>query len=198
MPLQVAELESIQQKNQDLGEALKKIITHINNLEKAVHTTGAGIAPAPSQIAQLTISAGSDGSVNYAINDPSVIGITVPLPIRYFIEWSTDPNFNPSNAQVQSWQVNAVRGSKIFVGAGSYYFRSYSQFDGSNPSPPTAFGGTTPTLVNVTNSNGAVPPAPLPPQGTGSGAPGIPASGMGNNPRYPINPVPRDPLPDQP
>ena len=91
--------------------------------------------------------------------------------IRYFTEVATDPSF--TRPLVIDHGASRTRhpitlptkddsGSTV-----KYYFRSYSQYPGSDPSPPQVYGGASPTAVTMA---GSTQMTLLPSMGSGTGA----------------------------
>jgi hypothetical protein len=186
MALQLPELDGITAKDQVLGTAIQKIVTAHNALASALGTSSSGVFPAPAQIAQLAVTSNTAGLFNIAITDNSILSQKIPVPIQYFVEYSTDPNFaNPPAIVVP---LGPSRNKEdLFLGNRTLYFRANSQYFGSNPSPYTVHGGATPVAV----VGGGAAAAGQPPQGSGSNPPGLPGGGFGTNPRFPTLAIPR-------
>ena len=165
--LTVPEIESARQIDARLYEALKKIIAGINALGVRIGVDPHGTIAAPPAPADISVSA-ADGIFDIAVKDPSS-----PMHgINYFLESATNAAFlNPT-----VYDLGATRNARIQLGNQALYWRTYSQYLGSNPSPPTTFGGPAPTAVTGGGPNG---PAPNPPQGSGANPAGSGGGGFG-------------------
>ena len=179
MALQLPELDAITAKDQVLGDAIRKIITAHNALAGALGTSSSGVYPAPAQVSQVVVTSNGAGLFNVAITDNHLLSQKVPVPINYFAEYSTDPNFaNPPGIVVP---LGPSRNKEdLFLGNRTLYWRANSAYFGSNPSPYTYHGGATPVAV----IGGGAAANPQPPQGSGSNPPGLPGGGFGSNPRF--------------
>ena len=165
--LQIPEIESARQIDPRLYESLKKIIGAINALGARTGVDPHGTIATPTAPASISVSA-ADGIFDIAIADTS----NPTHGINYFLESATNPAFlNPT-----VYDLGATRNARIQLGNQTLYWRAYSQYLGSNPSPPAVFGGTTPTAVSGGGPNG---PAANPPQGSGANSPGSGGGGFG-------------------
>jgi len=178
MPPRVQQVTGIRIKHPELGEALETIVEHITASDKLSGVDGSGQVAAPTAPSQLQVSAGTDGSVEFAITDDAVVvqqggGPSQPSPICYFIEFSTDKNF--TNPLPLTHQAGAIRNGRIFVGQQAWYFRCYSQYPGSNPSAFSNVAGP----IQVTLLPRGQPPTSLPRKGTGSSLMGRAGAGFG-------------------
>lgn len=180
MALQLPELDGITAKDQILGTAIQKIVTAHNALASSLGASSSGVYPAPSQVQQLSVISNGAGLFNVSITDNSILGKAIPVPISYFVEYSTDPNFaNPPGIVVP---MGPSRNKEdLFLGSRTLYFRANSSYFVSNPSPYTYHGGATPAAV----VGGGAAATGQPPQGSGSNPPGLPGGGFGTNPRFP-------------
>jgi hypothetical protein len=176
MPLNVPQIANIQDKN--LADALQKIVNAHNQLLQGIRVDSSGLSPAPKQVAAVSVLGGT-GEVDIAITDNSVVGSGVVLPITYWVEYSTDPNF--ADPPPYQYPVLGARNFRLKVPPLHLYFRVYSQYFGSHPSTPAVFGGATPTSVNCTTG---ASPAQQTPQGSGSSPAGRPGTGYGLLARY--------------
>jgi hypothetical protein len=115
--------------------------------QMGVQPTGKIQPPAPVQ--NLTVVA-NNGTVHAVITHNS----PVQKNIKYFVEASAN---DPSFAQPHVFDLGTSRslftalpGKDTSGTPINYFFRSYAQYHGSDPSPHTNFGGKfTPTQVNV-------------------------------------------------
>lgn len=165
--LQIPEIESARQIDPRLYESLKKIVAAINALGTRTGVDPHGTIDTPAAPASISVTA-ADGIFDVAVKDPSQ-----PMHgINYFLESATNPAFlNPT-----VYDLGATRNARIQLGNQTLYWRTYSQYLGSNPSPPTTFGGAAPTAVTGGGPNG---PAPNPPQGSGANPAGSGGGGFG-------------------
>jgi hypothetical protein len=181
MAFSLPELETITSKDQVLGEALKKIVSAHNSLAQSLGSSSNGVFPAPAQIGAVSVTSNGAGLFNVAITDQSLLSIKTPVPISYFVEYSTDPNFANPPAIVVPMGPSRNK-EDLFLGNRTLYFRVNSQYLNSNPSPYTYHGGSTPIAV----VGGGAATTGQPPQGSGSHPPGLPGGGYGSNPRFPL------------
>jgi hypothetical protein len=179
MALQLPELDAITAKDQVLGDAISKIVRAHNSLATSLGASSSGVYPAPAQISQLIVTSNGAGLFNAAITDNHLLSQKVPVPINYFVEYSTDRNFaNPPAIVVP---LGPSRNKEdLFLGNRTLYFRANSSFFVSNPSPYTYHGGAKPAAV----IGGGAAANPQPPQGSGSNPPGLPGGGFGTNPIF--------------
>jgi len=169
-------LNAIRLKDADLGLLFDRLINYVNNSALHGQVDGSGKIQPPPPINGLNVSAG-DGLVHVTHDHFSVVNKN----IHYFTEWSVDAGL--------TWHVEhhgASREKTIPLAATNktgapvswnYIFRGYAQYPGSDPSPPTYYGGkNSPTVVNVT---GATRLDILPAVGSGTGAPNGQQGGVG-------------------
>lgn len=175
--LNVPQIASMKDKN--LADALQRIVDHINLGSRALRFDPQGTFPAPKQVASVNVVGGT-GAADIAITDNSIVGSGEVEPIAYWLEYSTDPNFiNPPPYQVH---LGAARNAHLKVPVAKLYFRVYSQYFGSLPSPPVVFGGTgAATQVDCTAGTIAVLQTA---QGSGSNTPTRPGGGYGIKARF--------------
>ena len=174
--LNVPQIANIQDQN--VKDALQKIVDHVNRASVALRFDPSGLYPAPAQVAGLSVLGGT-GEADVEITDNSVVGSGTITPITYWVEYSTDPNFaDPAPYQVS---LGAARNARLKVPAAHLYFRAYSQYQGSHPSTPTVFGGGTAAAVDCTTG---ASPAMQAAQGSGSSPAGRPGTGYGLNARF--------------
>ncbi len=167
--LQVPEIESARRIDPRLYEALKKIIGAINALGMRTGVDPHGTIATPPAPASISVSA-ADGIFDIAVVDSSG-----PMHgINYFVESATNPGFLSPTV----YDLGATRNARIQLGNQTLYWRAYSQYLGSNPSPPVVYGGKTPIAVT---GGGVTGPTPNPPQGSGANPPG---SGGGRFGKY--------------
>ena len=150
-----------------LSEALRILEEGVNNLGKHIQVDPAGTMPAPSVPQSLTVKTNGTGLVHAVVSDSNAINKN----IHYFLEYSTDPN-------AAQWHIKPLGPSRSMEpitlpamddngNPQSFYFRAYSQYQGSNPSKPIYFGGSTPTAVNP---GGSQQLTLIPSTGSGTGS----------------------------
>ena len=143
------EVENIWPK---LGVLLRsKLIPAINQLGSAQGVAPVGETSPPSSPQAVSVAtAGEIMHVSISDNQP------VSRNVRYFTEVANNPAFS----QPIVIDHGASRTSHPFPlptmdGSGNkqnWYVRSYSQYQGSQPSKPVVYGGTQPIAVNMTGS----------------------------------------------
>src|SRR5271156_5694019 len=152
--LTVAQLAPIKDRDPYLYETLTKIVAAVNATSQSAGVDSSTPSPAPSPIASVMVQA-SNGWFDISITDPS--------PSRpglfYFAESDTAPSFNTPRV----YFMGASRNLYTQLGNQTLYWRAYSQYVGSLPSAPVAFGSP-PTAVAGGGSTG---PTPLPSTGSG-------------------------------
>jgi hypothetical protein len=135
--LQLPQLKHLESGDPRLYDALNSIVTAVNNLGRGVGVDPAGATPAPTPVAALSVTA-ADGIFDVAITDNS----TLVRGISYFVESDTTPGFT----QPHVYSLGPSRNTRLSLGNLTLYWRAYSQYLGSAPSPPVAFGNP-PTAV---------------------------------------------------
>jgi hypothetical protein len=170
-------LNEIRNKDAHLGKLLEQLIDGLNGVANHVGVDPTGKVKPPDPHQALNIAAGSD-HVHVTITDNS----KVKKNVNYFVEWSAnDPAFanphvealGPSRGKVLPLPAKDGGGVPI-----QYYFKSYSQYPGSDPQSRHTFFGPkfAPTPVTLT---GASTLALLPSAGSGTGKPDGSQSGSG-------------------
>lgn len=160
-------LKQIKNKDAFLGNYLESMFDSVNVALNHIGIDFRGKTQPPPPIAGLNVVAGSD-HVHVTINDSSVIKKNV----QYFVEWSAgDPSFSQPHVEDLGASRGRVLALPAKTGAGgtqTYYFRSYSQYAGSNPQSKKAYYGSlaAPTAVTLTGSSTL---NLLPSQGSGTG-----------------------------
>src|SRR5712664_3489287 len=145
---EIEELRSIQVFCQYLTEALRKTHEGINNLRQRIAVSPTATNQPPPTIQQLQVKTNGTGLVHAVITDNNAI----QKNLHYFVEYDTDPSFK----QPHVVHLGASRAmppvtlpSKDDNGnAQKFFFRAYSQYQGSHPGQVVHFGGDTPTPVD--------------------------------------------------
>lgn len=153
--LTISQLAPIRDRDPYLYETLTKIVSAVNATGQSAGVDSSTPAPAPSAIASITVQA-SNGWFDVSIADPS----DMRPGLFYFAESDTTPAF----AAPRVYFLGASRNLYVQLGNQTLYWRAYSQYVGSQPSAPIAFG--TPPIAVV--GGGASGPAPLPSAGSGT------------------------------
>jgi hypothetical protein len=153
--LTVAQLAPIKDRDPYLYETLTKIVTSVNATSQRAGVDPSVSAPAPSQIAAISVQA-SSGWFDISINDPS----DSRPGLFYFAESDVTAAFSAPRV----YFMGASRNLYVQLGNQTLYWRGFSQYIGSLTSAPVAFGSPPTAVVG----GGASGPAPQP--STGSGA----------------------------
>ncbi len=166
--LNIAQLAPIKDRDPYLYESLTKIVSAVNALGNKAGLDAQAPAAAPARIASLAVQA-SNGWFDLAITDNA----DARPGLFYFAESDTTLAF----AAPRVYFLGASRNIYIQLGNQTLYWRAYSQYIGSNPSPPVAFGSPPAAVVG----GGSSGPAPLPSTGSGafSGIGGLGGNGFG-------------------
>ncbi len=153
----------IRMRDPTLADALDSIFGAAQSVASQTAASTSGVVSPPSAIAAVSVVA-ADGVFDVQIQDNS----PVIRGINYFLEYSTTPNF----AQPHVVDMGASRTYRATWGSQTLYFRAYSQYPTSNPSPTVYFGTQAKPVAVV---GGGTAPGPTPQPSTGSGT----ASGNG-------------------
>lgn len=147
-------------KDPALREALDDIASKIHAGLQQVNATPDGQTPTPPAISGINVL-GADGIFDVQLQDNN----NVARGIRYFLEYSLTPNFQ----QPTVIDMGTTRNWRGHLGNQTFYWRGFSQYPTSKPSPPLHFGG----ILNPTPVTGGGNAGPAPQPSTGSGtAPG--------------------------
>jgi hypothetical protein len=152
--LTIPQLAKIKGSDPYLYESLRQVVGAINALGRAAGVDPSGSIPPPAPVGGISVTA-ADGIFDIAITDNS----PVRRGIFYFAESDTSADFTAPRVHF----LGSSRNLRVSLGNSTLYWRAYSQYIGSLPSPPVSFGS---------------PPAPV----TGGGAAGPalqPSSGSG-------------------
>lgn len=135
-------------KDPALRTLLQQLEDSINHLSDHVGADPVGERVMPHAVQGVDVAAAGE-MVHISVNDSS----EVQRGIHYFVEADTDPNFPRPFVVHQGASRTALPVSlPTKDGSGntiSYYFRAYSQYPGSPPSPKIAYGGLEPTAVTL-------------------------------------------------
>ena len=166
--LTIAQLARLKTADPYLYESLRQIVAAVNALGRATGVDPAGSIEPPSPIGGLSVAA-ADGIFDVAITDNS----PVHRGIFYFAESDTSPSFTAPRVHF----LGCSRNLRVALGNVTLYWRAYSQYLGSLPSPPVAYGSP-PAAVTGGGSNG---PALAPSTGSGTAKAQQGGSGFGRD-----------------
>ncbi|HXN54005.1 MAG TPA: hypothetical protein VN943_18890 [Candidatus Acidoferrum sp.] len=153
--LTVAQLAPLKDRDPYLYETLTRIVAAVNATSQRAGVDPSVPAPAPSPIASVYVQA-ANGWFDISIADPS----DARPGLFYFAESDVTPAFSAPRV----YFLGASRNLYVQLGNQTLYWRAFSQYIGSLPSNPVAFG-TPPTAVT---GGGASGPAPQASQGSGA------------------------------
>lgn len=148
-----------------IKKALDDLASRISHVGVQVVAGTFGVTPAPPRISSLSVTA-ANGIYDIAIQDNN----PVQRGIEYFLEYSLTANF----AQPTVIHLGATRNERRYLGNLTLYWRGYSQYPTSPPSPVVYFGSASAPTPVV--GGGSAGPAPQPSNGSGT-APGNGLSG---------------------
>jgi hypothetical protein len=155
--LLLPQLKHIESSDPRLYDALHRIVAAVNNLGRGVGVDPAGATAAPANIAALSVTA-ANGIFDIAITDNS--------PLVRGIQYFAESDFAPGFTQPHVYALGPSRNARFALGNLTLYWRAYSQYLGSAPSTPVAFGNP-PIAVAA---GGAAGPIPQPSAGSGTAA----------------------------
>jgi hypothetical protein len=165
--LNIPQLAQIKGRDPYLYEALNQVVGAVNSLGRATGVDPSGSITAPAQIGSVSVVA-ADGIFDVAITDNSAVN----RGIFYFAESDTSANFTAPRVHF----LGSSRNLRISLGNQTLYWRAYSQYIGSQPSPPVAFGSPPTAVVGGGTASG---PALQPSSGSGTATGQQGGSGFG-------------------
>jgi hypothetical protein len=168
------QLVALKKKDPYTAEIISQLIVSINKLNNYHGIDTSGNVTAPKTVGQLVVTA-ANGVFRVTIIDKSAIS----RGINYFLEHDTNALF-PAPVTLA---LGPSRDWQGFLGSGNFFFRCYSQYPLSPPSPIIYFG-TQAVPTPVAGGGAIAGPAPLPEQGSGTN-PTLPGHGFGNTPSQP-------------
>jgi hypothetical protein len=166
--LTIPQLAKIKGTDPYLYESLRQLVAAVNALGRATGVDPSGSIATPDPIGSLAVAA-ADGIFDLAITDNSA----VHRGIFYFAESDTSPSFLAPRVHFLS----CSRNLRVALGNVTLYWRAYSQYLGSQPSPPVTFGSP-PIAVTGGGSSG---PALSASTGSGTAAAQQGGSGFGRD-----------------
>ena len=158
-----------------LGDALRRTQDAINSLAENAGVSSIGPLPAPPPLQSVSIKTAGE-LVHIALNHQAPISKS----IKYFTEVSTEPSFarpivydhgSSRTPPPISLPTKDDSGAPV-----TYYFRHYSQYHGSPPSPVLVHGGNIPVGVTL---SGVTQMTLLPSTGSGTASPAGTQGGSG-------------------
>ena len=164
--LKIGQLAQIKSDSPYVYEALTQIVNGVNSVGRATGVDPSGTIAAPEPIGSLSVTA-ADGIFDLAITDNS----SVNRGIFYFAESDTTPAFSRPYVHF----LGSSRNLRVSMGNQTLYWRAYSQYLGSQPSAPVAFGSPATAVVG----GGAAGPPPQSSSGSGTATGGNGGSGFG-------------------
>lgn len=166
--LTIPQLAKLKTADPYLYESLRQVVAAVNALGRATGVDPAGSIESPLPIGGLTVAA-ADGIFDVAITDNS----PVHRGVFYFVESDTSSSFTTPRVHF----LGCSRNLRLALGNVTLYWRAYSQYLGSLPSPPVTFGSP-PTALAGGGSNG---PALAPSAGSGTAVAQQGGSGFGRD-----------------
>jgi hypothetical protein len=141
-----------------LAETIKAVVKQVKNVAQQTNATPASqTTEPPPQVHAVSVVA-SGGVAHIQITDEN----TVYRGITYHVQYATDPGFSaPCNGPS-----GPSRDIRIPVGTQPLYYRVFSDYPTSAPSPAVYFGGAIPVAVAATGTAQPTIPAG---QGSGTG-----------------------------
>ncbi len=167
--LKIPQIAVLKGRDPYLYESLTRIVDAVNALGRGVGVDPVGSVPAPASIGGVSVVA-ANGTFDIAITDNSA----VRRGIFYFAEYDTSPDF-PRPVVVF---LGPSRNKRVTLGNLTLYWRAYSQYLGSAPSPPVTFGAPPTAVVG----GGAAGPALQASSGSGTAPGARGGSGFGTVP----------------
>jgi hypothetical protein len=165
--LSIGQLAQIKSDSPYVYEALTQIVSAVNSLRRATGVDPTGSIAAPVPIASLAVTA-ADGIFDLAITDNSAVN----RGIFYFAESDIAPSFPGPRV----YFLGSSRNLRVALGNQTLYWRAYSQYLGSDPSEPVAFGAPP---ASVSGGGTATGPAMQPSSGSGTASGNEGGSGFG-------------------
>ena len=175
MPLTIAQLAPMKDRDPYLYETLIKLVQEINVTQKQTGVAGSSALAAPPAPGAITVVA-ANGFFDVAVTDKS----SVQRGIQYFAEFDTSPNFQNAH----TLPMGPSRNAHVALGNLTTYWRAYSMYVGSETRSDYAYFGSAANPTGVAGG-GAAGPALQATQGSGTSQ--IPGYGFGG--RTPIKSV---------
>jgi hypothetical protein len=148
--LTITQLARIKGTDPYLYESLRQVVAAVNALGRATGVDPAGSIEPPSPIGGLSVVA-ADGIFDVSITDNS----PVYRGIFYFVESDTSSSFIAPRVHF----LGCSRNLRLALGNLTLYWRAYSQYLGSLPSPPVTFGSPPAAVVGGGSSGPTLAPS---------------------------------------
>lgn len=155
--LNLPQLKHVETSDPRLADSLRRIVDAVNTLGVGTGVDPAGATESPTPIASLNVIA-ANGIFDIALTDNSPI----TRGINYFVESDVTPGF----IQPHVYSLGPSRNLRVALGNLTLYWRAYSQYLGSAPSTPVAFGAPPSAVVG----GGSAGPALQSSSGSGTAA----------------------------
>lgn len=151
-----------------LYEAFYDLMTAVSNTSDQTNSNPNGPVPAPPQVSSVTAVALAPGLHHVQVEDNS----PVQRGVIYHFEFSLFANF-PTGTVILA-QSSPSRDALINTGAGGIFWRAYSQYPTSAPSPPVYASGAVDAggsarLVGISGAGSGTEPSVRPLGGAGFG-----------------------------
>jgi hypothetical protein len=166
--LTIPQLARLKSADPYLYESLRQIVAAVNSLGRATGVDPAGSIESPAPIGSLTVTA-ADGIFDLVITDNS----PVHRGIFYFAESDTSPSFIAPRVHF----LGCSRNLRLALGNVTLYWRAYSQYLGSLPSPPVTYGAPPKAVIG----GGSSGPDLAPSAGSGTAVAQQGGSGFGRD-----------------
>ncbi len=147
-------LTDIEQQNPKLGIFLRStVLNGINTVAKHASVAPSGDMQPPSAPGGINVKVAGE-MAHVTINDDNEIQRNV----EYQVEYADNPSFSGAHVEHLGSSRGRVLNLPTFPDPNpddpsppphNWYFRTYSQYPGSNPSPITTYGAENPTPVNM-------------------------------------------------
>jgi hypothetical protein len=144
------ELSYINIRDSYAGSLFNRVIEAVNTLSKNAGVAAVGKVSPPPPINGITVSGTAPVNGVMTVPNSEILHWTIQHTqaikkgIRYFSEVSTEPNFLAphviDHGTSRSGFLNLPTNNSSNVKQ-TYYLRSYAQYPGSDPCPPTVHGG---------------------------------------------------------
>ena len=148
--LTIPQLAKLKSRDPYLYESLRQVVAAVNALGRATGVDPGGSIEPPAPIGSLAVAA-ANGIFDLAITDNSPVN----RGIFYFAESDTSPSFTAPRV----YFLGCSRNSRLALGNLTLYWRAYSQYLGSLPSPPVTFGSPPAAVVGGGSSGPALAPS---------------------------------------
>ena len=172
--LTIPQLAKLKSRDPYLYESLRQVVAAVNALGRATGVDPGGSIEPPAPIGSLAVAA-ANGIFDLAITDNSPVN----RGIFYFAESDTSPSFTAPRVHF----LGSSRNARLALGNLTLYWRAYSQYLGSLPSPPVTFGSPPAAVVG----GGSSGPALAPSAGSGTAKAQQGGSGFGRDLKLTLN-----------